>query len=81
MLIEGTPLPKSLTILHEHSDHYSLQCTEPMSLDGVYLALSFTLHLAYAHRPALNAELTKFINEHGRQLDKEKFDEEYPFEI
>ena len=30
---------------------------------------------------ALNAELTKFINEHGRQLDKEQFDAEYPFTI
>ncbi|KAI0747942.1 hypothetical protein C8Q80DRAFT_1102514 [Daedaleopsis nitida] len=63
VLKEGTPLPESLTILHEHSDHYSLQCTKPMTLD------------------ALNVELTKFINEHGRQLDKEKFDEEYPFTI
>ncbi|KAH8921659.1 hypothetical protein BT69DRAFT_1264196 [Atractiella rhizophila] len=32
LLEKGTPLPKTLTILHEHSDHYSLQCTEPMTL-------------------------------------------------
>ncbi|KAI0709003.1 hypothetical protein C8Q76DRAFT_741854 [Earliella scabrosa] len=63
ILKEGTPLPDTLTILHEHSDHYSLQCTTPMTLD------------------ALNAELTKFINQHGRQLDKEQFDAEYPFTI
>ncbi|KAJ4481271.1 hypothetical protein J3R30DRAFT_3656858 [Lentinula aciculospora] len=56
-------LPESLVILHEHSDHFSIQCTKPMTLN------------------ALNQELTKFINEHGRVLDKEEFDEEYPFEI
>ncbi|OJT11714.1 hypothetical protein TRAPUB_11776 [Trametes pubescens] len=63
VLKEGTPLPDTLQILHEHSDHYSLQCTKPMTLDE------------------LNAECTKFINEHGRTLDKEQFDAEYPFEI
>ncbi|KAH9931962.1 uncharacterized protein B0H18DRAFT_988909 [Fomitopsis serialis] len=63
VLKEGTPLPDSLTILHEHSDHYSLQCTKPMPLNE------------------LNAELTKFINQHGRTLDKEQFDAEYPFTI
>ncbi|KZT72027.1 hypothetical protein DAEQUDRAFT_723681 [Daedalea quercina L-15889] len=63
VLKEGTPLPDSLTILHEHSDHYSLQCTKPMKLDD------------------LNNELTEFINAHGRTLDKEQFDEEYPFSL
>ncbi|KAF9074566.1 hypothetical protein BDP27DRAFT_1316456 [Rhodocollybia butyracea] len=60
---EGTKLPESLVILHEHSDHFSIQCTKPMTLD------------------ALNQELTEFINDHGRVLDKEGFDEEFPFEI
>lgn len=32
-------------------------------------------------RAELNAECTKFVNEHGRTLDKEQFDAEYPFEI
>ncbi|KAF9347040.1 hypothetical protein BGX26_001445 [Mortierella sp. AD094] len=30
---EGTELPDGLVMLHEHSDHYSLQCTRPMPLD------------------------------------------------
>ncbi|KAH9840293.1 uncharacterized protein C8Q71DRAFT_746822 [Rhodofomes roseus] len=63
VLKEGTPLPKTLTILHEHSDVYSIQCVEPMALGD------------------LNAELTKFINEHGRMLNKEQFDAEFPFTI
>jgi len=29
----GTQLPPDLTILHEHSDHFSLQCTKPTSLN------------------------------------------------
>ncbi|KAF7305095.1 hypothetical protein MKEN_01224700 [Mycena kentingensis (nom. inval.)] len=31
----GTALPKTLTLLHEHSDHWSLQCTQPMTLDDL----------------------------------------------
>jgi hypothetical protein len=26
----GTKIPAGLVLLHEHGDHYSLQCTEPM---------------------------------------------------
>ncbi|KAF8526617.1 hypothetical protein BU17DRAFT_62106 [Hysterangium stoloniferum] len=33
VLPKGSPLPPSLTILHEHSDHFSMQCTRPMTLD------------------------------------------------
>jgi len=33
LLKEGTPLPPELVLLHEHSDHHSLQCTSPMKLD------------------------------------------------
>ncbi|KAI5899313.1 uncharacterized protein SCHCODRAFT_02523650 [Schizophyllum commune H4-8] len=33
VLKEGTPLPPTLQILHEHSDHYSMQCTKPMTLE------------------------------------------------
>ncbi|KAJ7490589.1 hypothetical protein FB451DRAFT_1079381 [Mycena latifolia] len=60
---QGTILPETLTLLHEHSDHFSLQCTKPMSLDD------------------LNEELTKFITANARVLNKEEFDEEYPFTI
>ncbi|KAG6840941.1 hypothetical protein C0991_003125 [Blastosporella zonata] len=31
---EGTPIPSALQILHEHSDHFSMQGTAPMTLDG-----------------------------------------------
>ncbi|KAJ7141297.1 hypothetical protein C8R44DRAFT_693103 [Mycena epipterygia] len=63
VLKQGTVLPETLTVLHEHSDHFSLQCTKPMALDD------------------LNEELTKFINANARTLNKEEFDEEYPFSI
>lgn len=29
---EGTPVPKDLILVHERSDHYSLQPAEPMTL-------------------------------------------------
>ena len=34
---KGVHLPDDLCILHEHTDHYSLQCTKPMSLQGLFL--------------------------------------------
>ncbi|KAG6850367.1 hypothetical protein H0H93_014321 [Arthromyces matolae] len=60
---EGTPLPSTLQILHEHSDHYSLQCTKPMTLNE------------------LNEECTKFVSANAKTMDKEQFDEEYPFSL
>lgn len=32
-LKEGTPLPEDLVLLHEHTDHHSLQCKRPMKLE------------------------------------------------
>ena len=32
LLKEGTPLPPDLVLLHEHTDHHSIQCTRPMKL-------------------------------------------------
>ncbi|KAI9012994.1 hypothetical protein BC832DRAFT_548542 [Gaertneriomyces semiglobifer] len=29
---EGTELPPELVLLHEHTDHHSIQCTKPMKL-------------------------------------------------
>ncbi|KDR80316.1 hypothetical protein GALMADRAFT_242683 [Galerina marginata CBS 339.88] len=60
---EGTPLPPTLAILHEHSDHFSMQCTQPMTMDE------------------LNNELTEFITDNARTMDKEQFDQEYPFAL
>lgn len=31
-LLEGMVLPKGLVVIHEHTDHYSLQTTEPVTL-------------------------------------------------
>ncbi|KAI9319559.1 hypothetical protein DFJ73DRAFT_635296 [Zopfochytrium polystomum] len=32
-LPEGLELPPELVILHEHTDHHSIQCTRPMTLE------------------------------------------------
>ncbi|TPX30287.1 hypothetical protein SeMB42_g07935 [Synchytrium endobioticum] len=37
---EGTVLPSEMVLLHEHSDHYSMQCDEPMSLPDLNNALT-----------------------------------------
>ncbi|KAJ7639084.1 hypothetical protein FB45DRAFT_741323 [Roridomyces roridus] len=44
LLKEGTRLPSLLTILHEHTDHYALQCTRPMSLDELNWELIDFMH-------------------------------------
>lgn len=33
----GTDLPEDLLLVHERSDHYSLQPAAPMTIDGKYL--------------------------------------------
>lgn len=35
-LLLGTALPDDLVLLHEHSDHYSLQCDVPMTLESLF---------------------------------------------
>lgn len=37
---EGTSLPDTLTLLHEHTDHYSLQTAVPCSLSELNVRLS-----------------------------------------
>lgn len=38
--LPGTPLPDNLLLLHEHTDHYSLQVREPMTFDEYNHALT-----------------------------------------
>ena len=33
--LPGLQLPKGLILLHEHTDHFSLQAAEPMTLDDL----------------------------------------------
>ena len=44
-LHEGLVLPEGLVILHEHSDHYSLQTTVPIALDEYCSKLTKFLQL------------------------------------
>lgn len=39
-LPQGTPLPEDLVILHEHTDHHSIQCTRPMTLEELNKAVT-----------------------------------------
>jgi hypothetical protein len=34
-MLEGLPVPPGLVLLHEHSDHYSLQTSEPITLEAL----------------------------------------------
>jgi hypothetical protein len=39
-LSTGLKLPDGLCIYHEHTDHYSMQCTKPISLDDFNVKLT-----------------------------------------
>lgn len=43
----GTKLPEQLVLLHEHSDHYSLQTTEPEELKGKQRPHIICVYLGY----------------------------------
>lgn len=78
ILPEGTDSLPSLTVLHEHSDDYSLQCTEPVTLEGKWPFALPSACVLTQFPITLNADLTEFINKYGRKLNMEQFDEEYP---
>lgn len=46
----GIVLPKELVLLHEHSDHYSLQTSEKRTLKGMCLNLVWLCHPLHARR-------------------------------
>lgn len=76
----GTRLPPDLTILHEHSDHFSLQCTRPMALNGLSSTSASTWRVVVDSIAVdLNSRLTEFINKEGRAIDRDQFDAEFPF--
>jgi len=50
---KGTALPNTLTLLHEHTDHYSLQTTVPCSLSELNQRLTKFLH---EHAEALTVQ-------------------------
>eukprot|EP01129_Flabellula_baltica_P014886 TRINITY_DN7278_c0_g1_i1.p1 TRINITY_DN7278_c0_g1~~TRINITY_DN7278_c0_g1_i1.p1 ORF type:complete len:179 (+),score=35.26 TRINITY_DN7278_c0_g1_i1:122-658(+) len=33
MVPEGTPIPEGLVLIHEHTDHFAMQTTKPVSID------------------------------------------------
>ncbi|KAI0319166.1 hypothetical protein OF83DRAFT_1055476, partial [Amylostereum chailletii] len=81
VLKQGTPLPETLTLLHEHSDLFSLQCTKPMKLNGAHFSSCSYFDGLIPKIAYLNKELTEFFRAHARVLDKEQFDEEHPFSV
>jgi len=58
ILPQGTPLPPSLTILHEHSDHYSIQCTRPITLNALNKELTefFDAHARIMEKEEFHSE-------------------------
>ncbi|GLB41245.1 hypothetical protein LshimejAT787_0904600 [Lyophyllum shimeji] len=58
ILPQGTPLPPSLTILHEHTDHYSIQTTRPIKLSALNKELTefFDAHARFMEKEQFHRE-------------------------
>ena len=70
----GTELPEQLVLLHEHTDHYSLQTMESVELEG-----NKTFHILYLGdcysniTLELNKRLTGFLRMKGEQMTQKSF--------
>ncbi|BGO88445.1 hypothetical protein NBRC10512v2_000060 [Rhodotorula toruloides] len=61
LIPRGTALPPSLTILHEHTDHYSLQTTKRISLDNLNAEMTrFFVHQCEAYTKE------QWVDQYGR---------------
>ena len=57
--VEGLKLPETLTLLHEHTDLHSLQCTKPISLKDLNKQLT---QLCKEHGTALTKQ--QFVDQY-----------------
>ena len=73
----GVDLPKELMLLHEHSDHYSLQTSEKRTLRGMHY--ESPLLVPTSPRTELNAILTAFMKPFP-VLTKEAYFKRHPMD-
>jgi hypothetical protein len=73
LLRSCTKLPQGLTLLHEHSDHFSLQNTTPMKLDGIFRLIFFEASHWFKFQSVCTAQ-HGFLWENSVVMDKEQFD-------
>jgi hypothetical protein len=62
----GTTLPDDLILVHEHSDHYSLQPAKEMSLSGNNSQSPQYVHVLNHHTSRADWEDNRFL---GKELD------------
>ena len=70
----GLELPEGLVVLHEHTDHYSLQTTEPITLAGERKATPCS-PLSSPSLAEFNSRLTAFLKS-CRRMSREEFFQE-----
>ncbi|PNY27841.1 Uncharacterized protein TCAP_02242 [Tolypocladium capitatum] len=63
---KGTRLPDDLLLVHERSDHYSLQPAIPMTIGGKFSCIY------------LNARMTEFFRANAKEFTREEWLEAYP---
>ena len=74
----GTPLPDDLILVHEHTDHYSLQPAKEMSLPGNNSHSPHYVNVLISILSDLNGKITTFLETNSTILKKEQWLQMYP---
>jgi len=74
----GTKLPGDLLLVHERSDHYSLQAATEMAVEGMLRPRYFLQRLEDSLSLELNSKITTFLTTYGKTLTKGEWLQKYP---
>ncbi|KAF5120365.1 hypothetical protein E5D57_013719 [Metarhizium anisopliae] len=76
---KGTGLPDDLVLVHERSDHYSLQPAVPMTVDGKLSCMPFrNFDQSLTRHLDMNARMTNFFRDNAQEFTRDEWLEAYP---
>ncbi|KAK8931643.1 hypothetical protein VCV18_000168 [Metarhizium anisopliae] len=76
---KGTRLPDDLVLVHERSDHYSLQPAVPMTVDGKFSCMPFrNVDQSLTRHLDMNARMTNFFRDNAQEFTRDEWLEAYP---
>lgn len=71
--LQGTELPEDLILVHEHTDHYSLQPAREMSLESKVQHLQPSIYNLTTLPLALNKKVTDFLLRNASQYTRQQW--------
>ncbi|QLI68643.1 uncharacterized protein G6M90_00g053790 [Metarhizium brunneum] len=76
---KGTLLPDDLVLVHERSDHYSLQPAVAMTVDGKFSCMPFrNCDQSLTRHLDMNARMTNFFRDNAQEFTRDEWLEAYP---